>query len=524
MNPMAAPSLLSLLPVAADAVQSAMGEAPEGLDFGALLADLGSPGASLPAASVQLPIGAPLPTGMMELAAPANPLPPTGKILPDALPETLPDGLPLQFPGAARPDLPVTAPAPAVAESLAPQATPVKVAALALGVPGDQSPDDKPEATPPTTPSAAPLPRTVAAIIRRAAPTTSQDAEGGPEDAPEEPHQAEPAREVPALPVGLAVVPATLPQPAYADPAPEARLSASTAPVLRNEARSAPTEPTLPAAQEAQGHSQPPATPAPGPVAKPVFTAAAPLLTPQRTAVRVTIEPAPLPAPAELPVAEAVVARPVAPTPARQPEAFVASVSPIEAKSTPPARAEAALPDAPSAPVQAPVLAPVLAMADAPQQPNPALPPSPAIEPRDFTALLDRLAAAREAMRGEQTRVSLALPHAEFGQVRLDFRHDERGLSVSMASSDPAFARAASTALPLAQSAAPADAGPRQGSEGQPRGQADAQSFGQGAAQSRGGNQGAGQGGQHERQTRGQSFAQARAQPAAAPDRSGIFA
>mgnify|MGYP001392211185 CR=1 FL=1 len=518
MNPMAAPSLLSLLPVAADAVQSAMGEAPEGLNFGALLADLGSPGASLSAASVQLPIGSPLPSGMMEPAAPANPLPPTGKILPDALPATLPGGLPLQFPGAARPDLPVTAPAPAVAESLAPQATPVKVAALALGVPGDQSPDDKPEATPPTTPSAAPLPRTVAAIIRRAAPATSQDAEGGPEDAPEEPHQAEPAREALALPVAL--LSTTLPLPANADTAPEARPSASAAPVLRNDVRSVPTEATPPAAQEAQDHSQPPAPPAPGPVAKPVFTAAAPHLTPQRTAVRVTIEPAPLPAPAELPVAAAVVARPVAPTPARQPEDFVASVSPIEAKSAASTRAKAALPDAPSAPVQAPVLAPVLAMTDVPQQPNPTLPASPAIEPRDFTALLDRLVAAREAMRGEQTRVSLALPHAEFGQVRLDFRHDERGLSVSMASSDPAFARAASTALPLAQSAAPADAGTRQGSEGQPRGQAEAQSFGQGAAQSRGGNQG----GHNERQTRGQTFAQARPQTAATPDRSGIFA
>ena len=116
----------------------------------------------------------------------------------------------------------------------------------------------------------------------------------------------------------------------------------------------------------------------------------------------------------------------------------------------------------------------------------------------------------------------MALPHAEFGQVRLDFRQDERGLSVSLASSDPAFARAASAALPIAQTAPTAETCTRQGSEGQPRAQAEAQGQGSGAAGSRGGNAG----GQHEREGARQPFAAQREARRSADTSSqqGIFA
>lgn len=67
--------------------------------------------------------------------------------------------------------------------------------------------------------------------------------------------------------------------------------------------------------------------------------------------------------------------------------------------------------------------------------------------PQDFSALIDRLVAAREAAGPQAVAVSVA--HADFGQVHLRFRQDEAGLSVAMASADPAFARAASAMPPV---------------------------------------------------------------------------
>jgi hypothetical protein len=69
--------------------------------------------------------------------------------------------------------------------------------------------------------------------------------------------------------------------------------------------------------------------------------------------------------------------------------------------------------------------------------------------PLDFGALVDRLLAARE--EGTAHAVTLAVPHADFGRVALRFHHGESGLSISLASSDPDFARAAAQALPPAQ-------------------------------------------------------------------------
>jgi hypothetical protein len=81
-------------------------------------------------------------------------------------------------------------------------------------------------------------------------------------------------------------------------------------------------------------------------------------------------------------------------------------------------------------------------------QTAPLVEPVPLPRPHDFTALVDRLAAAREA--AQPHTVSIALPHGDFGPVHLRFSHDETGLSVTLASANPDFARAAAVALPVA--------------------------------------------------------------------------
>ncbi|KPH64459.1 hypothetical protein ADT71_11295 [Novosphingobium sp. ST904] len=57
--------------------------------------------------------------------------------------------------------------------------------------------------------------------------------------------------------------------------------------------------------------------------------------------------------------------------------------------------------------------------------------------PQDFAALVGRLAQAREA--ADPQRVRAALSHAQFGAVSLEFRHEDRGLSVTMASTSAGF-------------------------------------------------------------------------------------
>jgi hypothetical protein len=99
---------------------------------------------------------------------------------------------------------------------------------------------------------------------------------------------------------------------------------------------------------------------------------------------------------------------------------------------------------APSAPFAASV-------ADAPP-----VAPAPAARserPADFTQIVDTLAAAREAANstnGTQP-VHVTLQHADFGKVSLKFVADQDGLSVAMASADPAFARAVQASAPAAQ-------------------------------------------------------------------------
>lgn len=88
----------------------------------------------------------------------------------------------------------------------------------------------------------------------------------------------------------------------------------------------------------------------------------------------------------------------------------------------------------------------------------------PVPRPHDFGALIDRIAAAREAVQPQA--VSMALPHSEFGPIALRFHHDETGLVVSMTSRDPAFAPAAAQALSPTVQAAPGDGGPAPGQGG----------------------------------------------------------
>jgi hypothetical protein len=108
----------------------------------------------------------------------------------------------------------------------------------------------------------------------------------------------------------------------------------------------------------------------------------------------------------------------------------------------------------------------------------------------DFATLVDRLVEAREAA-SPQT-VHAAISHSEFGQVSLRFDQDASGLSVSMTSADPEFARAVQASAASAGSQTPSDNGsaPRQdapahhqqhsagSSSGQPQSQPQSQAYG----------------------------------------------
>lgn len=105
----------------------------------------------------------------------------------------------------------------------------------------------------------------------------------------------------------------------------------------------------------------------------------------------------------------------------------------------------------------------------------------PASRPHDFTALIDSLVAAREA--AQPHTVSVALATAEFGAVHVRFNQDDNGLSVTMASANPDFARAASAAMPPPAPATSADASGQQNAGSQPRQQGQAAASGGGSSQ-----------------------------------------
>ena len=94
--------------------------------------------------------------------------------------------------------------------------------------------------------------------------------------------------------------------------------------------------------------------------------------------------------------------------------------------------------------------------------PNPA---TPAAEtPTDFATLVDSIARARSEnpIVGTAT-VGIALTHADFGRVGLQFSPRDDGLAVTLHSTDPGFAPAVAAAT--ASATAPASAGNHQGSQ-----------------------------------------------------------
>lgn len=144
-------------------------------------------------------------------------------------------------------------------------------------------------------------------------------------------------------------------------------------------------------------------------------------------------------------------------------------------------------------------------------------------QPLDFAALVDRLVQAREAAAPQTTHA--AVTHAEFGQVALQFRQDTDGLTVTMASADPAFARAAQAAIPAAQAAAAAgDDAARQDGQATAQGQnGNAAATGGNSSQMRGGS-GQSRDAGADRQTRANPSGQNASDDSRAAARSGIFA
>lgn len=143
--------------------------------------------------------------------------------------------------------------------------------------------------------------------------------------------------------------------------------------------------------------------------------------------------------------------------------------------------------------------------------------PAPALRPHDFTALIDRLSAAREAFAPQA--VSITVSHQEFGPVRLNFLPEDAGLNVTVISPDPDFARAAAAVPAPVLPLMPADPG---GSALQQRSDGGSAQSGPGAegfAQSRGGSSDRREGnGQHH------SDPSQRSNSERQPARRGIFA
>lgn len=93
-------------------------------------------------------------------------------------------------------------------------------------------------------------------------------------------------------------------------------------------------------------------------------------------------------------------------------------------------------------------------------QPAPAAQVASAPAPFDFAGLIDRIASAREALQPRV--VAVEVPHAEFGTVRIRFRHEDNALAVNLSSADPGFRAAVAAALPPVQAAQPVAPDPRQ--------------------------------------------------------------
>jgi len=195
--------------------------------------------------------------------------------------------------------------------------------------------------------------------------------------------------------------------------------------------------PRLAPGKTAEAPAQP--TPSPLPQVPPMAATALPPVTLQRDGPRQA--PPPRVAATLRLLAEAV------------PDKAAVTASDLGLASTPATQSQS-LPFV-SVPVAAPTNAPVTAPAAMPTG-------------HDFAQLIDRLVAARESTQPQAA--TLALAHAEFGQVELRFANDGGSLSVALASADPDFTRAVQAAVPPvpASSDSASTQGRQQGQPGPP--------------------------------------------------------
>lgn len=375
-----------------------------------------------------------------------------------------------------------------------------------------------PAATAPALPAAQTIPGLLAAV-RAIKVTTGEPAEAAPVpakgkartdaagEAGDQPGaDADSAPGAAPAPTALALLTNPL-LPAAATAAPASTTTATTG--------AAPAGPALPQTAPAVAQSAANAAAAgPDPVASQPGTTTAAL----PAAIAAQMAGVPLPAASNAtqtatqpqPAADAALALKVDPAAAQAAAAPAFSLEPAAARPMAavklrPVVASDSQPGTPAAPgldLTSPLAGQV---AGAPAAANPAMPAtSPAglplaNRPHDFTGLVDRLIAARDAAQtGLPQTVHMSLNHADFGPISLNFQQDRGGLAVSVASADPDFARAVQAAIP-APGAATADTASRDSRQGSGQQAALAQSF------ARADGSGAGESGQ--RQARGQAFA-----------------
>ena len=433
-------------------VESLLQPVPEGAepsDFGAFLAS-SLPGRVTTSAAVA-PAALP---GETETASAPEPIPAaaTGNFLPPALPPLAAATAPMAAPVPVEPEQ--AQPAALVISSLIdpPQSPRAHGAGKMVAAPHRDAPASDAKATPgvagtPTEVAETPTRIVPIAVAESAVPPVGQAS-------------TEPVQVAPPITAQLATSPIQAPPPAASATAQEPLTEADAprgAPAPRPiPARAEPAAQALAAAppQAAFRRSAAPSTPAAEPLPQAVVPAA--------TAVRALAPP----------VLRVEIALPAA-APADRP----AEVRPVLRRAN---SREVLLAPAPTHSAGLTVQQPAAA------RPSAAAPGSvEALRPHDFATLVDRLVAAREAVQPHAATLTVA--HAEFGPVELRFRHEERGVAVTLASADPDFARAAAAApqpvMPLAAGAAPQgetgqSAQPRDtststagSSGGQPRGQ-----------------------------------------------------
>lgn len=98
---------------------------------------------------------------------------------------------------------------------------------------------------------------------------------------------------------------------------------------------------------------------------------------------------------------------------------------------------------------------------------TPAQTATPPLARHDFAAMVDRLIEARD-LAGAQP-ATMTLRHDDFGAVSLRFRSGDDGLTVTMASPDPDFARAVNAAVAPGATSSPGDMTRQSGDQASPR-------------------------------------------------------